>query len=1158
MDLLDLFFKSNPNFIVKHHLDSYNEFIDTTIQKVINSMNPFLIIKDTQHVTVTVGTVTFTSPQSLPSICRLKNETYQCQLRADITVKQETILSKSTETEEVTYPNVMLCNIPIMLHSNKCRLYNLSEKQLRDAGECPYDHGGYFIVTGKEKVIISQERPSTNKLFIVKALNPEKHHLQASITCTSESDSVFPKTLWIYHSIKDGITVRVTHIDTEIPLFTLFRALGIESDKAILQTIWQNINIDKIDPSILQFMRPSIVRAGKMTCYTQESALNWLMQFTQYNNVENVNYILKEDFLPNVPYTSFEKASYLGMLVKDLLGVAIGNEELTSRDNFINKRVGISGFLMGDIFKDFYNNFRVKTRKLIDNQLEFKRFHIKNGKAEVLFTESEIFRDGLIKSLKGNWGLLNDSSTQGIVQDLNRISYMSFVSHLRRVSTPIDSSVKVRTPHQLNGSQWGVMCPCESPDGASIGLLKNMAIMCSISSSYSAAHISSALKSHPHIGFTLLERQSGWETMITLNNNWIGEVANPADVVQYLRLLKLNGYISPNVSITWKVFKNRIDIMTDSGRCCRPLLVVENGIPLIDTIRFSKSYTWDELAGIVHDEFTDPFVKFNSNDWNSVMEIMHKSKRAIEWVDVEEMNLIKIAMDKKQLIKYSTHMEIHPSTMLSAYTSTVPFLNHNQAPRNIFSGAQGKQAIGVYATNFATRIDTMGYILHYSQKPIVRTKYAEYLHTTMLPNGENLIIAIMTYQGYNQEDSLIVNEASIQRGMFNITGYKAMVAEEERTETNELLFANPLDYNVKKQKYANYSTMNKDTGMPLENKKLQENDIIFGMVSKEISASLVQDELRIFDELSKETTMRNVSVVADKTVQATVDKVFVSVNKDNIMKAKVRLRKFKIPELGDKMASRHGQKGVVGMILPHEDMPFTKDGLIPDLIVNPHAFPTRMTIGHLLESLIAKHYCIAGVDESFVPFDDFKIGDIYEGLQKNNYNSQGDELLYNGISGLQMACEIFVGPTYYFRLKHMVSDKINYRVPDGKVIGLTKQPPKGRSNGGGLRIGEMETNLLLSHGFGAFTKESMMERSDKHTVYVNDNGIMAPYNKQKKIGYENLRAIDIPYSMKLLLQELNAGSIGASFKLDKEFTYNEEDYSRYERLDDDIGEGDVL
>jgi DNA-directed RNA polymerase II subunit RPB2 len=1138
MELLDIFFESNPKFIAKHHLDSYNEFIKTTIQRVVNSMNPFPIVNEGGSVTVTILQPRCLEPDIAkpPCICRLNNETYQCKLIADIQVEY---ITKLNTVEEVTYLNEMLCHIPIMLHSNMCLLKNMTKDQLIQAGECPYDQGGYFIVNGKEKVIISQERNVNNKLFMQKALDPKKHNIQAYIKCTTETESVFPKTLTLYDSIKHGITVRVTHIDVEIPLFTLFRALGIESDHAIVSMI---CNTETIPSEMFNFLRPSIVKAGKMNCFTQESAGEWLTKYTEYGNIENILYILQNDFLPNVPFNNFIKAKYLGLLVREFLETAMGKEGLTDRDNYINKRVGISGFLMGDIFKDFYNNFRVATRKEIDNQLHFGKFTTKNLRPD-LFKQSEKFRDGLIKSLKGNWGLQKDSSKQGIVQDLSRLSYIGFVSHLRRVSNGIDSSVKLRKPHQLDGSQWGMMCPCESPDGASIGLLKNMAMMCSISSSYKATHIYEALESNEHFGFNRINNLDGMDTRVHLNNNWIGEVKNPMDVVRYFKLLKLNGNISANVSITWKVFKNRIDILTESGRCCRPLLIVENGVCIIDTKRFIGEFTWEKLAGAFHDDFKNPFTAV-TDDVETVLQSLHSTKCPIEWVDVEEMNLINIAMDKKQLKPHTTHVEIHPSTILSAYTSTIPFLNYNQAPRNIFSGAQGKQAIGVYATNFESRIDTMGYILHYPQKPIIRTKYSEHLKVNMLPNGENLIVAIMTYTGYNQEDSLIVNEASIQRGMFNITGYNAIVAEEENdnSSSTELTFANPLTYNIPNQKYANYATID-EYGMPRHATKIDEDDCVFGMVSKETSTSTSDPDAGMFEETNKHVSYRNVSVVADKTIQGTIDRVYVSTNSTGLKKAKAKLRKFKIPELGDKMASRHGQKGVVGMIISQEDMPFTKDGLVPDIIVNPHAFPTRMTIGHLLESLIAKYYTLSGNDEEFTPFDDVNVENIHTGLAQCNYNSHGDEILYNGISGTQIACQVFIGPTYYFRLKHMVSDKINYRVPDGKVIGLTKQPPKGRSNGGGMRIGEMETNALVSHGFGAFTKESMMERSDKHTIYVNDGGTIVPYNKEKRIGFENVRALDIPFSMKLMMHELNAASIGTSFNLDNEFSDEDEDYT---------------
>jgi DNA-directed RNA polymerase II subunit RPB2 len=1141
MDLLELFFKSNPNFISKHHLDSYNEFTEKTVQKVIESMNPFPIIKEKVSVYVYVYDVHFTKPKSLPNYCRMNNDTYMSQLMGTIKVVHN--------NKEQIYPDTFLCNVPVMVHSNLCLLKDLDDKQLTSIGECPYDHGGYFIINGKEKVIVSQEHLVANKLFIADPVDPDHHKFQAFIKCTSDSDSVFPKTLWLYDNIKKGITVKVTHIETEIPLFVLFRALGVESDLSILKLLkWTDMKDD--------FLRPTIVTASGIA-YTQMDALNWLKKYTNYNTIDNVRYILLEDFLPNVPYGSFEKAEYLAMLVGELLEVARGVKEITNRDNYINKRVGISGFLLGDIFKDFYNNFRVKTRSKIDNILEFGKFETLSNPG-ILFQQSEAFREGLIKSLKGNWGMMNDPKMQGIVQDLSRISHMACVSHLRRVNTPIDSTIKVRKPHQLDGSQWGVMCPCESPDGGSIGLLKNMALMCFITSSYSSKHIYDALNSHSHFKFRRLNNLSGYidTTRLCINNNWVGEVQNPKDVVMYLKLLKRNGFINQTTSITWNVFKHTINILTESGRCCRPLLCVDNGIVVINTKRFNGEYTWNDLVGgaLNKDTFINPFEKFSTNSLEKVFEKLSETVGAIEWIDIEEMNLSNISTDPKHVTKYTTHCEIHPSSILSAYTSTIPFLNHNPSPRNVFSGAQGKQAIGVYSTNFNQRIDTLGYILHHPQKPIVHNKMSEILHANKLPNGENLIVAIATYTGYNQEDSIIINKASIERGMFNITSYKAIVAEEESKSANgtiaEKFFANPIDWNIPNQKYANYATIDKETGLPKINSWIEENDCVFGMVAKETNMSTKDSQLDgkavLFEESVKTISYRNVSKVADKTVSGYIDKVYVG-NK----KAKVRMRKVKVPEFGDKMASRHGQKGVVGLILSPEDMPFTKEGLVPDIIINPHAFPSRMTIGHLMESLIAKYFVISGRERSFTPFDDFDMSQITKGLAERGYASQGDEVMYNGYTGAQMSCEIFIGPTYYYRLKHMVSDKINYRTSDGKVMGLTKQPPKGRSNGGGLRIGEMETNVLISYGFGSFIKESMMERSDKTKLHVNDRGIITPYNKKNRIEFENIKTVELPYAFKLLVQELGAASINVAIH-SKEFTSDEEEDCCDDTFDDDV------
>jgi DNA-directed RNA polymerase II subunit RPB2 len=536
----------------------------------------------------------------------------------------------------------------------------------------------------------------------------------------------------------------------------------------------------------------------------------------------------------------------------------------------------------------------------------------------------------------------------------------------------------------------------------------------------------------------------------------------------------------------------------------------------------STPISWKELV-VGHGNKSDLIVE---NDIVKTIERLNTHAGAIEYIDVHESNNINIAMSEKDELKYKTHCEIHPSTIFSIYTSTIPFANHNQAPRNIFSGAQGKQALGIYATNFNNRIDTSGYILHYPQKPLVSNIMGKYTHADNLPNGQNLIVAIATYSGFNQEDSIIINKASIDRGVFHITSFKSII---EETVDNINTFGNPKNYNIRNQKYGNYKHIN-DKGMPALNHKLSLDDCIIGKVKQEIVDVSVSNN-DAFAQNSLVSEYVNVSNICDKTTDGyTIDKIITMDGKS----VKLRLRKMKIPELGDKSCSRHGQKGVFGMILPEIEMPFTtKEGIRPDIIVNPHAFPSRMTIGHLLECVFAKLYAMAG---KTTPFTQFEVTPTHEFKHLNDYGFEkyGDELMCNGRTGEQIETEIFFGPTYYYRLKHMVSDKINYR-NKGKMVGLTKQPPKGRSNEGGLRIGEMETNVLVSYGISSFTQESMIERSDGELLRV-----------------DNDKKVIVPHSWKLLSQELKAMSI------DNEWIYDEKELEEIIEDDDNLDELDNL
>ncbi len=1083
----------------------------------------------------------------LPNEARLRNITYVSNLYVDIHILYQVYKTNTNQIikeDKKVFDKVLLGAIPIMLHSKLCNLYGLNEKNLIDMGECPYDQGGYFIIDGKEKVIIAQERGATNKLFINKSTNIENIY-EGYIRCTSEEDSLFPKIVKFFMLSKDiasgkrmnALTVKVPHISTDIPLFVLFRALGVESDKDIIQNI---MSCNETDNAIQNILYYSIIDSPGI--YTQKDALNFLKEFTDYKTIEHVRYILIFNLLPNVGHDFQNKAIYLGYIINRLISTYLGRFNDTDRDNYMYKRVHLSGFMLSDIFRDFYNGLRRNVRNNIDREYEKGPWRKAGNISEIvnlvnldLMFPSSFITEGMMKSMKGNWGLMEDPNKQGIVQDLSRISYSSFVSHLRRVNTPIDRSIKIISPHRLNTSQYGYMCPVESPDGASIGLIKNMSMLTHVTFDISTKAIFDALEILGNEYYKYIKDIDIYSinkeyAKLFINNAWVAIISHPEMVFKYFKLLKRNALINIFTSVSWDIMTNVINIIVESGRCCRPLLVIKKGnvLPVTkDTNMIWSDYFCGQLIekanfDFYNQEFINPFNLINTKDINVLFEKLEESSSIMEFIDVEESNTCMIAMTSSDLnnknINY-THIEIHPSTMFGIYTSTIPLSNHNQAPRNIFSGAQGKQAVGIYATNFNNRLDTMSYVLHYPQKPIVSTMFNNLFDCDKLPSGENLIVAIACYSGYNQEDSIIINKSSIERGMFNMSYFKTVYDSESSSKDGEIIFTHPVSVTNSGKKcnikgIANYNKIDINTGLPIINSCIKEDDVYLGkckVVNKQNKSQ------NIFNENIQEEEYNDISLKADKTVSGFIDKVFLNHNSSNENNVKIRFRKWRIPELGDKCASRHGQKGVVGMILPNEQMPFTKQGIIPDMIINPHAFPSRMTIAHLLECLISKSCCIDGIEYDGTPFENHDFEKIYEKLKNNGYECHGNEIMYNGMTGDQIETDIFIGPTYYMRLKHMVADKINYRL-DGPVTNITRQPTKGRANDGGLRIGTMETDVLSSHGLFGFLKESLMERADGTTFMIDaDKGNIIGSAK----NVEKVKFINAPYALKPLLFEIN-------------------------------------
>lgn len=1178
-EVLDEYFRSNRYFLTKHHIESYDDFVSNKITNTIKVLNPFIVLKNqdngqVQHqIEVYIGGMdgsqvfinkptifqadTMEQRLLFPNEARLRDMTYKSDIYANVQVKYTTREGTSESVyEPPMFKNIRIGAIPIMLHSKLCCLSKQPAHVLREMGECPYDQGGYFVIDGKEKVIVAQERIATNRIFINKSKD-ERFVYEGLIRCTSEENPLFPKTVNM-HVFKDdilferkkdskfpkvpnAIIVSSVNISTELPLFVLFRALGIESDREILEHICYNIEDPQKKP-MLDFLRYSIVQANSVM--TQEDALAYISNFVAYKHIDEVKKILIFDIFPNVGESFKNKALFLGHVVNKLINVCLGASKESDRDSYLFKRVDISGFLVGNLFRDYYNQFRNSVRNTIDREYLYGPWrttknidHLINKSNMFTIFRGDIIEDGMKKSLKGSWGTNMiqeqqdlDKIKQGISQDLSRISYLATISHLRRVNTPIDPTSKMIAAHRLHTSQWGVMCPCESPDGASIGLLKNFAIMCNITFDISSNEIIDALVENGmlEISNVSVPDIQGF-TKVMVNNNWVGVHSDPVRMFKILKLYKRNGIINMYTSVSWNIPNQEIHVLTEAGRCVRPLYVVYNGKLLIED-KIKQGLSWEELT----------VGKCRSR--TNIQELEEK-QAAIEYIDVEEANCSYIAMDGSYLKKGTnyTHCEIHPSTILSVVTHQIALAHHNQAPRNIFSGAQGKQAIGMPYTNYQNRIDTMAYVLHYPQKPLLNTRFMEYINNNRMPHGENLIVAIACYSGYNMEDAVIINKDAIDRGSFNLTYLTNLISFEEdnKIENESIVFNNPYAIiesgkDLKEIKFANYKKLD-ENGFPVLNSYIVESDAYLGRTK--IKTEYVEDKTdvnNIFGNKTKREVYSDRTLVADKTMSGIVDKVFVYKNDENKRTCKIRFRKTRVPELGDKLCSRHAQKGVIGMILPSTNMPFTKDGIVPDIIINPHAIPSRMTLAHLLEALLGKAACMLGTLIDGTPFNNNVYDEIYDSLEKDfGMERNGNEIMYNGRTGEQIATEIFIGPTYYERLKHMVGDKINYRgigyktvkKADGNqtvlkvapVSATTRQPTGGRSGGSALRVGEMERDSLVSHGTVQTLQESFMDRADAFEYHI-DNGTNF-INKLSVKDPSDVSKIRTPYCFKLMVQE---------------------------------------
>jgi DNA-directed RNA polymerase subunit B len=1081
--------------VARQHLNSYNEFMERGLQSIIDEVGEIEIETAEYPYKIKLGKIKLQQPRIMeldgsithvaPVEARLRNLTYASPVMLECSIVEDGKILESRF--------IHVGDMPVMAKSNACILHNLVEPKLIELGEDPRDPGGYFVINGSERVIVGLEDLSYNKIIVDVEETTGALLYKAKVYSSIVG---YRAKLELIMRPDGSIVAKIPGSPVDIPLITLVRALGLESDRDIANAVSLNETIqDELEPSFEKI--GEITTSRDSIVYISKRIAPGMLEEFQIKRAET---LLDWGLLPHLgknPDNRHEKALFLGEAASKLIELKLGWIDTDDKDHYGNKVIKFAGQMLADLFRTAFRNL------IRDMKYQLERSGQKRGiNAVAAAVRPGIISDKLNNAIAtGNWG----RGRVGVTQLLDRTNYMSTISHLRRIQSPLSRSQPNFEARDLHATHFGRICPAETPEGSNCGLVKNLALSAIISVSVPSAEIIEKLY---ELGVQHVDeanediRRKG--ARVFVDGKLIGYAENGRGTSDTLKNLRRSGKIHPHVGVYFYSSgnpnaTNRLYVSCNAGRVLRPLAIIGEG----------KSLVTNEIIEKISKKFLS---------WSDLLYM-----GIIELVDANEEENCYISMDVDKLEGINTHLEIFPSAILGVGASIIPYPEHNQSPRNTYESAMAKQSLGFSTPLMNASTYVRQHFMLYPQTPTVSTKAISLLGLDDRPTGQNCIVAVLPFEGYNIEDAIVFNKSSVERGLGRTFFYRVYEAEAKQypggmKDSFELPES---DTNIRGYRGEKAYRLLEHDGAIMHESVVTGGDILIGRTSP----PRFMEEYKEFEV--KGPYRRDTSIGVRPSENGVVDTVIMTQSVEGGKMYKIRVRDMRVPEIGDKFASRHGQKGVIGMLVNQEDLPYSESGVVPDIMINPHAFPSRMTVGQFMESLGGKAASLRGTIVDGSAFLGEKFESIKGILEKHGFKHSGKETMYDGRTGKKFPADVYMGVVYYQKLHHMVADKIHSRAR-GQVQMLTKQPTEGRARGGGLRFGEMERDCLIAYGASMMLKDRLLEESDKAEINVCERcGLLAYYDvKQRRFicrvcgEKSKISSIVIAYAFKLLLQEM--------------------------------------